>query len=451
MLSLPGLGLPLKIVDTRPPEFAPCPRCGALSPRNEIRSRFYWEPHLLHPSVVEARGGCYLCPDCPPGAQWFMLLPEDYKTPGQYNLPARELIVDLVRKYRMSAEAAAAMGRERLHLTALDATTVLDWLREAGNSVDKEARLKQALEAFSGQMSLDELYDGGWYQLKATDPLNGIEIMWKLERGKPSKDDVRQMLQQLKDAGFEPEIISTDGSELYPDLISKIWPNAEHQRCVFHFIMQVNKDLGKAFWAIYKTMPEPPERKRGRPKKRGRRRQDKVKRKNREKVRKARWLILKRESRLTDEERRVLNEAINLCPPLGQLRRFVVELHELFGPTTDSHEVAEQRRQSILSDPKFTKLDGLSKPLKRLADDDLFVRLTRYLDYENADKTSNHVERENREFRRRQKGHYRMRSRESIRALLELLNVRKPVPTVPVKLKRRRETTEATNEERQAA
>jgi hypothetical protein len=44
-----------------------------------------------------------------------------------------------------------------------------------------------------------------------------------------------------------------------------------------------------------------------------------------------------------------------------------------------------------------------------------------------------------------------MRSRESIRALLELLNVRKPVPTVPMKLKRRRETTEATNEERQAA
>jgi hypothetical protein len=381
-----------------------------------------------------------------------MILPTDYKTPGQYSLLARELIVDLVREYRMSAEGAAAMGRERLHLTELDSTTVLDWLREAGNSVDKKARLKEAQKAFSGQMSLDELYDGGWYQLKATDPLNGIEIMWKLERGKPTKADVRQMLQELKDAGFEPEIISTDGSELYPDLIVEIWPNAKQQRCVFHFIMQVNKDLGKAFWLIYNTtMPEPPKRNRGRPKKRGRPRQDKVKRKNREKVRKARWVILKRESRLTDEERRILNEAINLCLPLGQLRRFVVKLHELFGPTTDSHEVAEERRQALLNDPKLTKLDALSKALDRLRDDDLFTRLTRYLDYENADKTSNHAERENREFRRRQKGHYRMRSRESIRALLELLNVRKPVPAAPVKLKRRQETTEATNKRRQAA
>lgn len=45
-----------------------------------------------------------------------------------------------------------------------------------------------------------------------------------------------------------------------------------------------------------------------------------------------------------------------------------------------------------------------------LADDDLFHRLTRYLDFEGAKKTSDHVERENREFRKRQKSHYRLRS-----------------------------------------
>ena len=55
--------------------------------------------------------------------------------------------------------------------------------------------------------------------------------------------------------------------------------------------------------------------------------------------------------------------------------------------------------------------------VRRLADDDLFRRLTAYLDFENAEKTSNHVERENREFRKRQKSHYRLRSLESICAL----------------------------------
>ena len=449
MLCLPGLGLPSKTVETASPEFTHCPRCGALSPRNEIRSRFYWEPHLSHPSVVEVRGGCYLCPDCPAGSQWFMLLPADFKTHGQYSLLARELVVDLVRKYKMSEEAAAAYGRDVLHLSKLDASTVLDWFRSAGDSVDKKERLKQALEVFSGQMSLDEVYDGGYYQLKATDPLNGIELAWKLERGDPTEEDVRQFLQELKDAGFEPSLVSTDGSNLYPKVLAKVWPKAKHQRCVFHFIMQVNKDLGKAFWVVYETLPKPPKRKAGRPKKRGRPRQDKQKRENRRKVRQARWLFLKRDDRLTEEERRTLNEAIELCPPVGVLRHFVVQLHELFGPTTDSQELAEQRRQALLNDPEFLGLSALSKPLERLRDDDLFERLTRYLDFENADKTSNHVERENREFRKRQKGHYRMRSRASIRALLDLLHVRKPVPGVPTKLKPK--TTQATQEEKQAA
>ena len=46
------------------------------------------------------------------------------------------------------------------------------------------------------------------------------------------------------------------------------------------------------------------------------------------------------------------------------------------------------------------------------------------LDFENAEKTSNHAERENREFRKRQKSHYRIRSLWSIFALLDLLAVR---------------------------
>lgn len=437
MLCLSDLDVPCQLVDLKSPEVARCPRCGACSGRNEIRSRFFWEPNLLHPKVVELRCGCYLCSDCPEGNKWFMLVPEDYQSGGQYSVLARLLVVELVRDYKMSAEQAAAWARDKLHLSKLDASTVLDWFRETSKTVDRKARLEQVLKAFSGQMSLDEVYDDGWYQLKATDPLNGLEISWKLGRGQPSKDDVRQLLQELKDAGFAPEIVSTDGSELYPEVIKEVWPNAKQQRCVFHFIKQVNQDLGKTFWAVYHTMPKPPKRKRGRPKKRGRPRKDGIKRQNQEKVRKARWIFLKRQDRLDDEERHILNEAIGLCAALGVLRRFVVQMHELFGPTTDSHQLAAQRREALVTDAEFLALEALAKPLNRFHDDDLFARLTRYLDFDNADKTSNHVERENREFRKRQKGHYRMRSRASLRALLELLTVRRPVPTRPVRLKRK--------------
>ncbi len=419
MLSLPGQGLPIKRVDTKPPLMARCPRCGDWATRREIRSRFFWEPHLWRPSVVELRGGCYLCPSCPLGAQWFMLLPEDYRTEGQYSLLARELLIDLVRTYKMSVEAAASLGRRKLNLPKLDATTVLGWLRDTGARVDRRTRLEQALEIFSGQLSLDEVYDGDWYQLKVTDPLNGIELTWKLARGKPSREDVRQLLEELKAIGFQPELISTDGSELYPEAIAEVWPNARQQRCVFHFLRNFNRALRETFRALYRRVPKPSKPGQGR-----RRPMDKWKddarRENRRKVYEAHWLFLKRQDQLSEKERRTLEEAMSLCPRLRPLRRFVRQLHELFGPTTDSHELAEQRRRAILENPEFTKLPSLNKPLGWLRDDELFSRVTRYLDFENADKTSNHVERENREFRKRQKSHYRMRSEQSMRALLEL-------------------------------
>ena len=79
-------------------------------------------------------------------------------------------------------------------------------------------------------------------------------------------------------------LVVTDGSALYPPVIAAVWPEAEHQRCVFHFIKQLNEELREAFWAAYATMPAPPRRTRGRPKKRGRPREDGRKRDNREAV-----------------------------------------------------------------------------------------------------------------------------------------------------------------------
>ncbi len=86
------------------------------------------------------------------------------------------------------------------------------------------------------------------------------------------------------------------------------------------------------------------------------------------------------------------------------------------------HALSDHRRQAGLG---------------HLKDDDLFARLTRYLAFENAEKTSNHVERENREYRKRQKGCYRLRSLRSIRALASLLRDR-PRPRRVVTVLRRR-------------
>lgn len=426
------------------PDAAPCPRCGTWCPRNEIRRRSFWEPDLRQPTIMDLDVGCYICPNCPKGSQWFTVAPADYRTPGQYSLLGKENVVDLVKTHKLSFEGAAAVGRKTLHLAMLNATTVLEWVREAGDAVDHKARQEALVSTFSGQMDIDEVYDGEWCQLKATDPLNNVELDWYLIEGSATKDDIREFLERLKSTGFEPQLVTTDGSDLYPDVITEVWPEAKHQRCVFHFIKQVNEELGKAFWVAYGTMPEPPKRTRGRPKKRGRPRKDKLKRENRKKVRKARFLLLKRERNgpgqpdLLDEKTHAsLAEIIALCPPLGVLRRLVVRILDLFGSTTTSHELARERRDAILEDPEFAKTPGLEKILGWLADEELFAKLTRYLDFENAEKTSNHVERENREFRKRQKSHYRIRSLASMCALLDLLSTRRPITDEPCKLRRR--------------
>lgn len=425
---------------THAPDAAACPNCGTWSPRNETTSTWFWEASLGEPTVTEVRAGCYLCPSCPDGERWFKVVPPAYRTRKQYAVPARVIVVDMVRRYNMSFEQAAIFGHEVLHLPKLNASTVQEWFREAGNAVDFRGWQKATAETFSGQMAVDEVYDGPWCMLKATDPLNGLELDCRIIEGAPTEKDIREFFTDLKRAGSNPELVVTDGSRLYPNAIKDVWPGAKHQRCVFHFIKQVNEDVLKAFYKAYNAMPKPPKRKRGRPKKRGRPRKDKEKKENRAKVLKARWLLLMREDRLAGLGERAtaeLEEAMRLCPPLRDLRRFVVQLHELFGPTTTTHELAEERRSAILDDPDFTELAGLALPLKRLRDDGLFARLTRYLDFENADKTSNHPERENREFRRRQKSHYRLRSIVSICALLDLLLVRKPIPAEPRRLRRR--------------
>lgn len=426
------------------PDIAACPRCNTYSKRNEIRPRYFWKADLEEIVIDEVLCGCYLCPRCPPGERWFMVLPVQYQTNRQYELTTQKIIIDLVSRYKMSMEGAAQFGREKLHLKELEATTVMSWLRDAGDAVDILSYRKNAAQVFSGQMTIDEVYDANWYQLKATDPLNNIELLWTVGEGAPCEEDIRQFCLNLKKLGFEPQLVTTDGSKLYPKVISEVWPNAHHQRCVFHFMMQVNKQLKEVYSALYDTLPKPPKRKRGRPKKRGRPRMDKERRENRQKVRRIRFLLFKRAhqpdedtNRWTQKELDALEEGLTLCPHLRVLRRLVVQIHELFGKNTDSHELAQQRRQAILDDDEFAALPRIKAFMDYLRDDNLFACLTRYLDFENAEKTSNHVERENREFRKRQKSHYRIRSLWSIFALLDLLAVRKPVPSEPRRLQRK--------------
>jgi len=47
---------------------------------------------------------------------------------------------------------------------------------------------------------------------------------------------MRRFLANLREHGFMPQVVVTDGSNLYPAVLAELWPKARHQLCVFHVI-----------------------------------------------------------------------------------------------------------------------------------------------------------------------------------------------------------------------
>jgi len=95
---------------------------------------------------------------------------------------------------------------------------------------------------------VDEVYQGQLALLLAVDPAapDGDRLVgYQLITGSVDADDVETFLTRLKTAGIEPAEVITDGSSLYPAVLSQVWPKAAHQLCLFHETRQVTKGVMK--------------------------------------------------------------------------------------------------------------------------------------------------------------------------------------------------------------
>ena len=102
------------------------------------------------------------------------------------------------------------------------------------------AHRREVLDRFSGTLCVDELHLGRFTLLLATDPLADLPVAFALA-SKNDQDHMRRFLRNLKNWGLVPEVVVTDGSNLYPAMLEELWPDAEHQLCVFHVIKDINK------------------------------------------------------------------------------------------------------------------------------------------------------------------------------------------------------------------
>jgi transposase len=400
------------------PKKAPCPKCGKhgrrkrkLTPRR-VRTVAYKTIVYLEITCGEYAARC----DC---RTTFRNSPEGVLPRALYDNKVRDLVLDRILKDGMSVERTLQSLR-REFLLELSTGFVYDVLYDHARQLDMAEHRRKVLDRFSGTLCIDELHLGRFTLLLATDPLSDLPVAFALV-DKNDQDHMRRFLSNLKNWGFLPQVVVTDGSNLYPSVLAHLWPDADHQLCVFHVIKDINKLILDAVRRMRRAMNRRGQA--GRKKKRGRKgakskgaaaRRGLTVKEKANFVFKHRHLIVKRRENLTERERDDLTRMLEYLPELSTLRRFADRIYWLFDTPKDAHQ-AGCRRSAVMRDPAFQAVPELVKALEQL-DPGKFAQLMAYLKnpLSRRVRTNNHVERTNRMFRFLEKVRYKWRRRKTL-------------------------------------
>jgi hypothetical protein len=398
-------------------ETHPCPDCGKRGRRKRflcrrIRSLAYRQEAWIEVRYAEYRSRC----GC---RKSFRSWPLDVPAKSEYCPLVRQAVLDRLLGDGLNVERTReAMRRD--FLLDLSAGFVYDCLDWELSRLDLPARRARALANFSGTLCVDELHLGRHVLLLATDPLADEAVGFALV-GANDQAHLRRFLLMLKGHGFLPEVVISDGSNLYPAVLAEVWPAARHQLCVFHALMDVTAEVLDAVRRMRRACERRGKagrkRKRGRPKKGARKRAAAKGPTCQEKaafVFKRRYLIVKRSESLGERERADLEVMFGYLPGLKTLWRFAQEVYRAWG-TDQSLKVARWRWARLKNDPAYQAVPELKEALEGLEKGKLEKTLA-FLGQPvgKRQKTNNHVERMNRRLRFDEKVRYKWRRRKSI-------------------------------------
>lgn len=411
----------------RAPRRAPCPHCGRRGRRKRLlyrrlRSLAYHRVAWLEVTYAEYQARCHCC-------KYFRTWPLDVPPKADYDATVRQAVLDRLLRDRLNVEQTrAAMQRD--FLVTLSEGFVYDCLRWQLARLDLAQHRQLVLQRFSGTLCVDELHLGAYTLLLATDPLADLPVGFALV-GANDQDHMGRFLRNLACWGLQPEVVVSDGSSLYPELLAAIWPDAKHQLCVFHLLRDV---LDKVLEAVRRLRQAQArrgragrKRRRGRPSKRrqARRRQRGPTAKAKAAfVWKHRFLIVKRTAKLTRTEKEELAQLFAYLPELRPLWSFSQDVYRLLDDSK-TLRVARWRYTWLRYDPKYQGVRELVEALDVLADPKL-TKAMAFLGQPAGSqvRTNNHVERMNRRLRFAEKVRYRWRQRKwVVRWVVLLLDV----------------------------
>jgi hypothetical protein len=290
----------------------------------------------------------------------------------------------------------------------------LDWKVQQTDGV---AYRQWTLEQFSGTLCIDEIHLGQKTLLLATDPLADLPVAFALVSSN-DQDHMRRFLQNLKSWGFLPQVVITDGSNLYPTLLAELWSHTRHQLCVFHVLQDINDHVLDAVKRLRRQLARRGyggrKRRRGRPRKGTKKRRGLTLKDKAHFVFKKRYLIVQRRDTFSVQEQKDLQTVLEYLPSLCVLRQFVDRVQRLFSAEQTVHQ-AWCRRGALLRTAAFQGVPELAKVLQSLTVED-FSKMVAFLRSPVGQRlrTNNHVERTNRRLRYLEKVRYKWRGRRSI-------------------------------------
>jgi Transposase len=281
--------------------------------------------------------------------------------------------------------------------------------------------LDDALTPFSGYLAIDEVYDGGFCILSVVDNRHYNRLAYGVLEHSPTQADVRRFLsefqKQLDQRGKSVRGITTDGSSLYPAVLSQLWPEAPHQLCVFHVLKEINQAVLHAVAHTRKQIRVGiPKRKRGRPRAQDRAQMRQIKRRKAyvAELFEHRHLFVRHHLSATQKKK-----LAHLCrgqESLRRLRQIMDEVYRLFDRRCRMRTALARLAQLRA---KVERFEALRCSLSKLFVPSLEKALV-FLDDKLLGSTSNAVERSNRRFRKAQQSVYSVRTKCHIEQRLAL-------------------------------
>jgi hypothetical protein len=344
---------------------------------------------------------------------------------ADYDNLVRQAVLDRILEDGLNVERTRACMK-RDFLLDLSSGFIYDCLDWGLTRLCLGEERRRARKQFSGFCCIDELHLGDYTLLLATDPITDRTIGYSLVRIN-DQPHMRRFLLTLRYWGFEPQVVVTDGSPLYPAVLKEVWPTAKHQLCVFHVLQDVTNKVLDAVKRLRRAVARRGNA--GRKRRRGRQ-SAKQKRRARRRgltakekasfVYKHRFLIVKRSENLTKKEWDNLGVMFAYLPELRPLWYFCCEIYQLFS-TEQVIRLARRRRTLLLKKASYQEVPELVKAM-RLLEGEKFDKMVAFLESPTGQRvrTNNHVERANRKLRYDEKVRYKFRSERSLDRFLRL-------------------------------